>query len=111
MAFSDADYTTALAAVNDATNHIGTVLGKLSDIVTGVGTRVQALADKLNAAPSAADVKTAAAQMTAHAGTLNGAADLIDQAESTLQGIAANPAVPVPDTPPIVVPDVPPPTA
>ncbi len=111
MAFTNPDYTAALQAVNDATNRLAADAGKLSDVVTGVATRVQAIADALAATagnPTAADVATAVSQMTSHVATLNQVSDALDAAETTLTGIAANPATPVPVTPPVVVPDVPP---
>jgi len=93
----------ALTAIDNATTRLGTSTANVSTNVDGVSTRVDALVKSLadSATPEQiAEFKTA---MDAETTRLDAAAVALDTISTTLNGIAADPATPVPPLPAEVV--------
>jgi len=91
----------ALDAINTATNELSRELGEVGSAVERAATRVNAIADQLAQKPTAAELTKLATDLHAQASTLTSAVSALDATEKILDGIAADPTEPVPDTDPL----------
>ena len=97
----NAELDATLAKVDAATNCIGDSAGKLSTAVDGVSTRVFALTEVISTRMSDAEVASVKAALDSETDRLDVVATALDTMETSLNGIAANPATPVPEPVPI----------
>jgi hypothetical protein len=90
------DLTDALKAIDDATTKLGTNMTTLSTAVAGVSSRVDALKGSIGEGMTAEQVQAAHSALDAEAAKLDTVATALDTTATTLNGIAADPATPVP---------------